>query len=373
MTLHELTPDLFTRVQSLFSQQTEHHLFCAGVLAGKYPGKVIVDNAKHPCSAMVFKAGVWCYLSGDPTNIAFNQALSSALSARQFIGEKTQALLFVDPSDGWREILETLIVDRLPIATPRFLYFANADHFQAPSPIPDGFTLHFIDESLRVKVQGKLPKDVENVLELRTNSDNPDQAAFGFVALCDQACVSWSMVDAIVGTHGEIGLVTEPLYRRQGLGMATSGATIRYGLANGLTDIHWDVVSFNTASYRMAEKHGLELISEYDQNLILFDQMSYVGNQAFHHLDNNRFQKALDVCETLFGLENGSKFAHFLSGSAWAGLGQKDKALHHLNQALDQGWDNLADLENHPSLRILHGTAEWETILTRAKINIGNG
>ncbi|MEM7114154.1 MAG: GNAT family N-acetyltransferase [Chloroflexota bacterium] len=379
MKLHELTPNQFTRVQSLFSKQTAHHLFCAGVLAGKYPGKVIVDNPEHPRSALLYKPGVWCYLGGDATNAAFNRALSDALSAKQYIGEKAGTLLFVDSTDGWREVLDTLIVDRLPIATPRMLYLANRDHFannnhvSAPMPLPDGFSLHFIDESLKAEVQSELPGDVKNVLELRANSAEPDQAAFGYVALRGRECVSWSMVDVIVGTHGEIGLVTAPLFRRQGLGMAVSGATIRYGLAHGLDSIHWDVVSHNTASVQMAKKHGLQFSLSYDQNLLIFNEMSYVGNLAYHHLDNDRFQDGLDVCETLIDLENGRKFAHFLSGAAWAGLGEKEKAFQQLNQALEHGWDDLTDIQNISSLKILHGTAEWEGILARVKGNIQKG
>lgn len=368
--LHELTSEHFSRARPLFSQQTNHHLFCAGVLTGKYPGKVIVDNPEQPCSAMVFKPGMWCYLGGDPANAAFNQALGAALSTKKLIGEDASALLFIVPTNDWQQVLETLIADRLPIATPRFLYLANTDHFQAPPLVPDGFSLHFMDESLKAKVKGELPRDVQNVLELRGNSNSPDQAAFGYVALHKQTCVSWAMVDAIVGTHGEIGLFTEPLYRRQGLGMATSGATISYGLSHGLTNIHWDVVSHNTASCRMAEKHGLLRSLDYDQNLIIFGQMAYLANQAYHHLDNHKFQATLDVCEALFTLENGVKHAHFLSGAAWAGLNQKEKALQHLNQALDYGWSDLSEMENQASLEIIRGTKEWDAITTRAKSNI---
>ena len=84
-------------------------------------------------------------------------------------------------------------------------------------------------------------------------------------------------------------------------------------------------------------------------------------------------QETLDVCEALVDLENGRRFAHFLSGAAWAGLGQKGKAVQQLNQALDHGWDDLTDLETQSLLQILHGTAEWDAILARVKDNIKGG
>ena len=123
---------------------------------------------------MVYKPGMWCYLGGDSTNIAFNQALGAALSTKQFIGKDASALLFIVPTSDWRQVLETLIVDRLPVATPRFLYLATVDYFQTPPLLSNEFSLHFIDESLKAKVKSELPRDVQSVLELRANSSNPD-------------------------------------------------------------------------------------------------------------------------------------------------------------------------------------------------------
>ncbi|MEM7532225.1 MAG: GNAT family N-acetyltransferase [Chloroflexota bacterium] len=372
MTLHELSPQLYSRVQQLFDGQANPHLFCAGILAGKYPGKVIVDHPEHPRSAMVIKDGNWCYLGGAPTNLAFTQALRVALASKQFISENANSLLFFAPITEWETVLETLVAQRLPIATPRFLYIANAAQFNAPPATPNGFSIRFMDESLREATQGELPKDVQNVLELRRSSSIPDEAAFGFVALHDSCCVSWSMIDVIVGTRGDIGLFTKPNYRRKGLSMATSGATIQYGLSHGLTDIHWDVVSYNTASVHMAEKHGLQRSHTYNQNLILFGEMAYRGTLAYQHLDENRFQNVLDVCESLFDLEDGPRYGHFLSGAAWAGLGQSEKALSHLHKAIEFGWDDLFDLESLPPLKIFHGTEEWDDIVARVKANMKN-
>lgn len=360
-----LTPELFSRVQPLFSVQARRHLFCAGVLAGKYAGQVIVDDPDQPRSAMVLKGEMWAYLGGDAHNAAFNQALGAALAAKQFVGQDGWGVLFNAPSAAWRSVLDTLVPDRLPIATPRFLYVAKAGHFRGAPPMPEGFALRFINESLAAEVAGEMPADVQNVLNLRANSPQPDQAAFGYAAVQDQTCVSWAVVDCIVGDQGEIGLVTRSAYQKRGLGMAVSGATIAYGLAHGLAEIHWDVVSYNIASVRMAEKHGLQLCQTYDQNLIIFGQVSYLANLAWDHLDRGRFQATLDVCAQLLALENGQKYGHFLSGAAQGGLGNGEKAFFHLHQAVDHGWDDAGELENCAPLQGLRGTGEWEALRAR--------
>lgn len=202
MTLYLLPTELISRVQPLFTKQMAHHPFCAGVITGKYPGQVIVDNLEQPRSALVVKGGLWCYLGGEANNLAFNQALGAALAAKQFVGEDAWGLLFNGPTDDWRQVLSTLIAERRPITTPRVLYVATADHVNAPAPIPDGFSLHFIDAALPAIVQGPLPEAVQSVLDLRATSQPPDQMAFGYVALQDRTCVAWAMVDCIVGAHG---------------------------------------------------------------------------------------------------------------------------------------------------------------------------
>lgn len=365
MTLHELQPHQFHLIEPLFEQQTQHHLFCAGVLAGKYPGRVVADHPEQPRSAFVFKEGLWCYLGGETANPAFYTALGLALLNKQFVGEKAQALLFSTTHELWEEVVKNLIPGRLPIATPRYLYLANQHHHPTPQPLPAEFKLAFIDETLTLQVADELPGDVQQVLNLRANSPNPDEIAFGYVAIHNNRCVSWSVVDCIVNQRGEIGLETEVAYRQQGLGLAVSAATIQYGLTHGLTAIHWDVVSYNSSSVQMAKKHGLQFVLSYHQNLILFNEVSYLANLAWAELDQENYQATLDFCQQLLALEKGQMYGHFLTGVAWAGLGQPDTAFRHLHHTLDNGWDDLFELENNPTLKVLHSSPEWGALVSR--------
>lgn len=365
MTLYELQPHQFNLAQPLFKQQSQHHLFCAGVLAGKYPGRVVVDHPQHPRSAFVYKPGVWCYLGGEIHNPAFYSALGSALMDKQFIEEKTQALLFGSSLEQWETVLKNLIPGRLPINTPRYLYVADQQHQPTPAPLPAGFDLLFIDENLPAQVTSELPGDVQQLLNLRTGSSTPDKTAFGYVALQNGRAVAWSVIDCIVGTRGEIGLETESQYRQQGLGSAVSAATIHYGLSHGLTTIHWDVISYNTPSIQMAKRHGLHFVLQYHQNLILFNEVSYLANLAWAELDQENYQATLDFCQQLLALEKGQMYGHFLTGAAWAGLGQPDTAFRHLHHTLDNGWDDLFELENNPTLKVLHSSPEWGALVSR--------
>lgn len=372
MKLHLLESNYFSRVGPLFCELAGHHLFCAGVLAGKYPGQIVVDDPDRPRSALMIKSGMWCFLGGDAGNDDFNRALGEALAAKQWVGEDAWGLLFINPAGEWRAVLDTLIPERPPVVTPRKFYLADAEHFNAPPAVPDGFALHAMDESLKAHVAGDLPEDVTNVLDLRAGRDDTpdravlDRAAFGYVAVHERACASWAMVDCIAGEHGEMGLFTAEAYRRRGLGMAASGATIRYGLAHGLKAVHWDAVSYNTPSLRMAEKHGLKSVFEYNQALIVYAKDSYLANVAWDYLDKGEFQATLAVCEELLAFKN-DQYGHYLAGAAWAGLGDRQKALQSLNRAVDHGWSDVGLMENAPSLESLRGAPEWEALMARMK------
>lgn len=368
MTLHLLTPQEYVYIRPLFDPHTPPSLYCQGILAGKYPGKVIADHTEHPHSALVIK-DIWCHLIGDPNNTPFNEAMRLAFANKQFIGQNTNALFFVEPTQAWCTVLGTLVEGRQPIETPRYLYVAaQAQPIYTPK-LPKGFELRFIDDSLLDVVAGDLPEDVQKVLDLRRGANVPNEMAMGYAAFYGRSCVAWSVIDYIVDKVGEIRLVTEAQYRHQGLATATSAAALVYGLSHGLKQIHWDVAAANIGSIRTAEKLGLQRLHETKEYLIIFPEAGYLINLAWGHLDGHRFEQTQTVTKQMTASDKAIlvQYGHFLAGAAWAGLGDRAKAIYHLNKAVDVGFDNLPEMQNCPSLTILHGSPEWHNIVTRMK------
>jgi RimJ/RimL family protein N-acetyltransferase len=363
--LQLLTPEQYHYIQPLFGEDTVPTLYCQGILAGKYPGKVIVDDLDQPQCALIIK-DVWCHLIGNPSSNTFNEALKDELAEKKIIGEKN-VLFFVDPSPAWLGVLAGLVENRQPIEMPRRLYAALPDNDRLKYSLPDGFELHFIDESLVADIEGELPGDVQKVLDLRTGTDVPDEMAFGFVAVNGRTIAAWSVIDFIVGNVGEIRLVTEGNYRRRGLALATSAAAITYGLAHGLTQIDWDVAASNTGSIRTAEKLGLQLIHEPKEYIIIYPEVGYFINLAWSHLDAKRFEQVHLVTEKMVTSDKEIliQYGQFLTGAAWAGLGDQAQAICHLNQAIEAGFNELGELEKCPPLKHLHKSPAWEQLVNR--------
>ncbi len=364
---YTLETDRFYTAAPLFDELARHHMFCAGVLQGKYPGQLWVDDVLRPRSALLVKDGFWAYLGGDAGNTAFNQAVRAGFFDRQITGDKSGGLLMSVTSNDWLEILVRLFPDRPPTALPRRHYVARLGAFNELAAVPDGFSLHFIDESLRTL---PLPDDVRKVLDLRAGAQQPDGDAFGYVALHNHQYAAHAVIDCIVDGGGDIGLFTAEAFRRRGLAAATSAATIAYGLAHGLTAIHWDSAAYNAGSIHTANKLGLQFVLEHTQYVLVLNEQGHWINQAWNQLDAGQFQTALDVCDRVIAHQAAVPAAiHFLAGAAWAGLGNLSQALTCLNTAAGAGWDDAAETESCAPLAVLQGMPEWETVVSRIKAN----
>jgi len=361
-----LSSQQYPRIKALFNESIHPTLYDQGILAGKYPGKVLVDNPDHPRSVLLIK-DIWCHLVGDPDNSSFNSALQQALTEKQFIGEKTNVLFFMDPTEAWRKALDGLIENREPIETPRYVYVATQRHQIQIPPLPDECRLVFIDEAISSLVDGELPDDVQKVLKLRKGSDTPDEMGFGYAAIYGRICAAWSVIDFIVGKVGEIRLVTDGRYRRRGLAFLISAMAINYGLTHGLDQIDWDVAASNIGSIRTAKKLGLNLLRATKEYTLIFPEVGYLINLAWSHLDGNRFEQVHVVAERMIHSDKEIlvQYGHFLIGAAWAGLDDSTKAFDHLNKAIDAGFDDTSELEGCPSLTKLHGMPEWKQIMER--------
>jgi RimJ/RimL family protein N-acetyltransferase len=366
MTLHLLTTEQYSCIHSLFDKITLPTLYDEGILSGKYSGKILADDVDQPRSALLMK-DIWCHLVGDPNNVSFNSALQRAITEKQFIGEKTNVLFFINPTEAWCNVLNNLLNEREPIETPRYVYVATQGYQIQIPPLADECRLVFIDESLIGLIDGELPDDVQKVLNLRKGSDTPDEMGFGYAAIYGRTCAAWSVIDFIVNKAGEIRLVTDARYRRRGLAFLTSAMTIQYGLVHGLDKILWDVAASNAGSIRTAQKIGLSILHEIKEYTLIFPEVGYLINLAWGHLDGGRFDQVHLVAEKMIGSDKEIlvQYGHFLFGAAWAGLDDSTKAFDHLNKAIDAGFDDTSELEGCSSLTKFHGMPDWKQLMER--------
>jgi len=361
--VHELKPTDYGRARALYEPLT-FMPFCAAVLEGSHEGRVLVDDLDRPGTAFMLTWECWGYLAGDPSNEAFLRDLNEALFAKTFLGEHAWGLLLNCPPDGWREGLETVCAPHPPTEFPRKHYVAHKMSGDWQTCIPKGYALQRMDRSL-LDLPGSLPDDVTRMVESIDWDADTVAKGCGFVALCGDEIVAWSMIDCVVGDVGEIGLYTQAPHRRRGLATATSAATIAYGLEHGLTGVVWDCYLYNAGSVRTAERLGLVHERDHTMYCLHLNENNHWAMLAWHQADGGNYQRTLDTCERLSAQQaQVPELVYVAAARAWAATGAPDKALAQLDRAVDAGWNYAPDLAC-VEFDGLRDTPQWQTLLAR--------
>jgi RimJ/RimL family protein N-acetyltransferase len=355
--MFELDAADFYKVRPLFETLMAYQMFCAGVLAGLYPGRVFVDDSRNPERGLVVKDGVWWFLAGDPYNATFNNALNAAFFDRTISGEKDWGGMLVCHPADWDTQLPALYAPHIPITTKRLHYTCRQMRVDWRAQIPDGFELRFVDQSLvedGVEVHGA----AATVLQLRRDTPEPDHKAVGFVALHDRKIVASSVIDCIVNQGGDIGLYTDGAFRRRGLAYLTAAAVIEYALAHGVKVVHWDCESFNTGSIRTAEKLGLQFDHAHTMYRLILNPVLHEVNRAWSHLDAGDYTQTMAVCQGQIKAGSAPAHPHFyyVLARCYNETGKPDEVIHTLELAAQAGWDSVDEMQadfpalaNHPA------------------------
>lgn len=373
MKLANLQPELYERVRPLLGPLADYP-FCAAVLEGLEPGRVLVDDPDAPGAVFLLARDVWGYLGGDPGHADFNAALNEAIFSRAAVPDYAPLLQLTCHPEAWYDALPAICAPREPVREARKHYVARALHVDWRARVPEGFAVAFIDAAQLDRPDTAWPEDVQRILDLRSGADDPDRRGFGFVALREGEVAAYAVVDCVAGEAGEIFLFTADAYRKQGLATLLTAATIEHGLAHGLAAIVWDCATGNLGSLRTAERLDLTLLHEYAMHYFLFDEAEHLANLAWMALQAGDPREAIARIDEAAALgEALSPMAHFLAARAWAGMGAPERSLEHLTSAVAGGFGTWGYVESSPEFAPFLGLPDWAALVARLTGAPGGG
>jgi RimJ/RimL family protein N-acetyltransferase len=259
--MKQLSRDGLHRVAPLF-EGMPRSIPLDGVLDGLHLGRVFVDDAEMPGSALVWTRWGYHYLGGNAENGTFVWALrpliaQTLLPASRAMGEPDM-LLTVHPS-AWKDALPRIAPDHPPIEIFRRTFRLDREAFRLrhsgwQSRVPEGMSLRRIDADLA--------SDLRRDLEVTWASLEDFLArGLGYVLLKDGVPVSMCSAAFVARGRVEIGIKTKASHRRRGFGLLTATAMVEGCLEAGL-DPHWECFSDNTPSVRLAEALGFEPVAD---------------------------------------------------------------------------------------------------------------
>lgn len=285
--IHPLPIAQVSQIRPLFQHLLQSQPMCNAVLEGIYPGKVYVDDLAHPRPALLTTYieseahSIWCFLAGEPTNHAFNQALNAAIFSRQVIAPDTPILFLTSDPDDWGDQMEVVFAPLPPIWIRRHHFMSRRVEFNWRAALPPGFRVEQITNDLRQLPGLQLPEDTDATLSKWQSMTDPRFMDFGFITLdCNSPqpiIASWATVDFIAAGAGDLGFFTQPNYRRRSLGTIAVAAALEHGFANGLQQVNWTCDADNPGSVRTAKKLGLELIEDYHQAVLIMDKKRHMA------------------------------------------------------------------------------------------------
>jgi RimJ/RimL family protein N-acetyltransferase len=363
--IYELDRTDYDEVRDLY-EPFRYHLSSFAVLDANNPGKVFVDNRAAPLSSYMYSPEA-CYLTGSPDNEAFNRALNRAIFSRVAMGGNDAAPSFVLASDAWSARLKVICDPRPPLVLARRHYICRELAFDWRANLPDGFTVQIVDETLLNQPGLKMPDHIPSWIQNNWGSTAVFfEKGFGVVTLHDNKVVSWSMADCVSGDACEIGIHTDPEYRRRGLAAITAAAAVDYAQSHGLPTVGWQCGEDNPGSIRTAEKVGFKLERYYTMYYMFLDEAEHLSETAYIAFKANRYQDSADLCERVFALRNDMPhYIYHMAARAQAALGNTDQALAYLDEVANRKWPYRDFTESCTEFESLRGLPQWAALLDR--------
>jgi RimJ/RimL family protein N-acetyltransferase len=248
--LLELGRANYSLVRPFFQETVVGHSFIAALLDGNHLGRVFVDDAAAPTTAVVALASEFTYIAGRTGDAALHAAVTSLIADELTRGQE-YAVLFAT-SDAWTAALEVAFGDAPELHHgARDEYAFDPTRFAAAhegwrARVPEGFGVLPYDEAL-AEGQGfeAFWGSIARFLE----------CGVGYAVIRDGEAVSRCHSVLVGAGEAEISIETAEDYRRQGLATLAACAYIERCFSVGLRPA-WSNWSTNTASRHLAERLG---------------------------------------------------------------------------------------------------------------------
>jgi GNAT superfamily N-acetyltransferase len=355
--ISELEATAFERVRPLL-QEVQHNLTVAAVAEGTCPGRIWVDNAAAPRSALV-STPEGHFLVGQRPEGELAASLKELITDTIYARGRAEGWLCFPlhyPDPDWKPVIADLVAAKCPVWDHQQYFVLKHLRRDWRAGFPDGFSLQRVDRGLLERA------DLTNVQHLRGwATGNFGSLAgflehgFGFCITRGSEIVSWCLSDCVSGCCCEIGIHTAEGYRRQGLAARTVAAAVGHCLASGLTHVGWHCWSSNLASAATARAAGFEKVLDHYAVQVWFNEFDGLLVNGNLCLLQSRYADAAEWYEKAFAMAamgapdveasaviataaDWGRYYH-KAACAWALAGNREAAVRCLDRAIDTGGD----------------------------------
>lgn len=274
----ELNESLYPSVAGFLPGLQLDTVIAYSIVEKRQKGRIFVDNEANPTAVLIWHCYGAAVLTGNCNNAEFNNGIKNLLLHRY--EENQQRITISIDSAAWQLKIEDMLNAHLLqysdlekrqaditelgkshiIVHRRLRHKFNNDRFNlAASKIKtvDKLILHKINKEIYPKITGRVvPGSFWDSAEAFL------KAGAGYCLMDGDkfACVSFS---AYIGNGQiDVGIETNPEYRRRGLGAPTATAMVGYCLEHGYQPV-WGCLQDNVGSALIAKKVGFDVIGSH--------------------------------------------------------------------------------------------------------------
>jgi RimJ/RimL family protein N-acetyltransferase len=336
----------------LFADLARYHLSILSTLDGTTPGGVWVDDATQPEVAFM-ETVEGDFVTGNALSDRSDDDLRDTIPV--------DAALILE-HEGWEARLPQIWSNNLARAHRRHHYVCRELQLTDwASLIPQGFELIRAAELLDAREL----KNYGRLMEVFDNFGSPDaftRHGFGLCLTDGETIVTRCLTDCTSGSRCEIGIWTDPTYRRRGLAAATVAAMVEHCLSEGFEQIGWHCLENNLGSIRTAERVGFSKVLGY---------VAYSSGFPAENPDDLSPAEWSAWAEYAIRVADAGLSSRYYAAEAWTLAGEPERAFETLFALVDGGWYYPPHLlqENAWPLIALHDEPRWRAFLSRLEAN----
>ncbi len=315
----ELDPADYPRVAVLLEGLAERHGSVPAVLAGAAPGRVRVDDIASP-RAVLLDGPEGLYLGGAPFAELDWAALRGAI----------HPFAYLYPDDVWLPVIDRVLPHRFMRRHQRVTLSLDLSAVASrPPPSADRFALR------------------------------PMADGVGAEVVDDDVVVAHCREDMVVGDRVEVGIWTDPRFRRQGLARLAVAGAIAVAQRRGLKRMGWHCLASNAGSLYVAQRSGFAIVAEYEA----FG--AYLDAENLNDLETSQW---LDLAAHFAAAAAELPTLGICAAQAFSCAGRPDDALAALERLVETNWTGRAGwLEQNWALAPLHNDPRFERVIARRR------
>ena len=189
--------------------------------------------------------------------------------------------------------------------------------------------------------------------------------SFGICLTRGDLIAGWCLSEYNTGHRCEIGIATHPAYRENGFATLMTRAFIEMARVRDVASIGWHCNTANIGSSATALKAGFEKIEDYPVFIGWFDDATNIARNGYYAHGRGDYAEALAFYEKSFSFGEVPDRVYWGAACDAALIGESEKALKYLSEAIEHGFDDLEQIQNSTYLVSLHTTEGWKKIITQ--------